>query len=221
MSKESGKGRRPENRALVAILAAGRARRFGSPKQLARFGGESLVRRAAKCALESEAAQACVVLGAHADAVAREVADLPVRVLINEAWDVGQATSVAIAAKAARDSGCSHVAYLPVDMVFVDASHMRALLDAAYACGGPAVSTFDAHAMAPCVFPSECFDQLRCLVGDKGAVGMARDMLAKGVAAAVPFADARMAFDVDAPDDLLAAERMRNAEEGLSGYDIF
>src|SRR5687767_3624445 len=53
-------------RPWVVLLAAGGARRYGSLKQLARIGHESLLRRAARVALASAPAGCVIVLGAHA-----------------------------------------------------------------------------------------------------------------------------------------------------------
>ena len=51
-------------RVAAIVLAAGGSSRMGSPKQLLRFGGESLVRRAATTALGSHCSKVFVVVGA-------------------------------------------------------------------------------------------------------------------------------------------------------------
>src|SRR5688572_33468908 len=67
-------------RPWVVLLPAGGSRRFGSPKQIARVGRESLLRRAARVALASGSAGCVVVLGAHAARMRTELSGLPARV---------------------------------------------------------------------------------------------------------------------------------------------
>jgi CTP:molybdopterin cytidylyltransferase MocA len=68
------------------VLAAGEARRFGAPKQLAPLGGRPLVEHAV-AALEAVCDRVVVVLGAHAEEVQRG-ARLP-EVVFCEDWAEG------------------------------------------------------------------------------------------------------------------------------------
>jgi len=80
---------------IAVVLAAGDSRRFGDPpKQLRDLGGEPLVHRACRTALQSRAAAVLLVVGHRGDEVAAAVADLPVRVVRNPKAAYGQSTSV-------------------------------------------------------------------------------------------------------------------------------
>src|SRR6185503_13282856 len=76
------------------VLAAGGSSRLGVPKQLLEFHGESLVRRAAKAALESVCDRVVIVIGNHAQLMRQEIGDLPVSVVENKIWQIGISSSI-------------------------------------------------------------------------------------------------------------------------------
>lgn len=187
----------------VAVIAAGAARRMGSPKQLLEMGREPLVRRVCRTALGMGAAETVLVTGCHADEVAPCVADLPLDVLRNGLWERGQATSVRLAAQFAAAADCRWLCVVPGDMPFVSPAHLRALAARA-ACGG--VSAVPSRSpegtpMAPCLFERRHYARLSSLTGDAGALKILRDPAFGCEFADVAFPDATQAFDVDTPDD--------------------
>src|SRR5258707_12190595 len=66
------------------LLAAGGSTRMGSPKQLLKYQGQSLVRRSALAALASVCRPVQVVVGCHADRVGQELNGLPVQIVEND-----------------------------------------------------------------------------------------------------------------------------------------
>lgn len=193
----------------ITVLAAGAARRMGSPKQLARIGGESLVRRACRIALDARLGDVCLVTGAYADRVEDEVRGMSVRILSNARWEEGQSTSVRLAVSHCNAHGYRWLIVLPVDMPLVTADHLRSLLDEALRTGFEIVaSRGEAGLMAPCVFAASAFSVLSLLQGDRGAVRVIRDPAMAGRVRAVPFSNAYMAFDVDTEKDLMKARMM-------------
>ncbi|HEX9963323.1 MAG TPA: nucleotidyltransferase family protein, partial [Pyrinomonadaceae bacterium] len=79
----------------LILLAAGASRRLENfPKQLLEFRGKTLLRRAAENALASKCAKVCVVLGANAERLKREIDDLPVEIVVNENWADGMSASL-------------------------------------------------------------------------------------------------------------------------------
>ena len=203
-------------RTMVAILAAGVSRRFGSPKQLFQLNGTTLVCRAAIAALAASVDEVSVVVGAHADLVAPVLEGLPAAVVKNDTWEQGQSTSVRAALAAARRASCDLLALLPVDMAFVDARHLGALVNTARRGGCSAVSLGPCGTMAPCAFQAADFALLDDLRGDAGALKVARRLMAAGCATGVAFSDARMAFDIDTVEDARAACDMLADKGALS-----
>src|SRR5437868_14169899 len=76
----------------LIVLAAGASSRMGTPKQLLRYDGETLLRRAVRVALGARCRPAVVVLGAQAEALRGEV--VGAQVVINEEWAEGMASSL-------------------------------------------------------------------------------------------------------------------------------
>jgi molybdenum cofactor cytidylyltransferase len=77
---------------------------MGSPKQLLRIDGITLVRRAAETALASRCQGVCVVVGAAAEAVRRELSGLRLQVVENGDWESGLAGSVRVGIGAVREA---------------------------------------------------------------------------------------------------------------------
>jgi molybdenum cofactor cytidylyltransferase len=78
----------------AVILAAGASSRMGQPKQLLRFRGTTLLRRAIDTALAVPADQVIVVLGHAADQLLPEVRAAGATVVLNDQWMDGVSTSL-------------------------------------------------------------------------------------------------------------------------------
>ena len=76
------------------ILAAGGSTRLGSPKQLLEYRGRTLLRHAAETALATSCHPALAVLGAGADRLQPEIAELAVHAVVNLDWQQGMGTSI-------------------------------------------------------------------------------------------------------------------------------
>jgi molybdopterin-guanine dinucleotide biosynthesis protein A len=104
-----------------ALLVGGASERFGSPKALARFEGETLAERAHR--VLAEAFEEVIVVGKAADEL-----ELPFEVL-DDGSDV-RASMVGLAA-ALRLADAELVVVLPTDMPLVTPGLLRELADAA------------------------------------------------------------------------------------------
>jgi len=102
------------------LLLGGASSRFGSPKALARFRGETLAERAHR--LLSEVCEEVLVVGKDADAL-----ELPFPVLDDGVEERAAAYGVAAGLRAARHDTCI---VLPVDAPRVTPSLLRSLIEA-------------------------------------------------------------------------------------------
>ena len=86
------------------VLAAGQGKRFGGVKQLALVDGEPLLQHSLDNVLASSVADIVVVLGAHADAILKQIQFGRARVVLNPQYDEGMSTSIHAGLGAAGDA---------------------------------------------------------------------------------------------------------------------
>jgi CTP:molybdopterin cytidylyltransferase MocA len=185
------------------LRAAGGARRYGRPKQLARIGGESLLRRAARVAVAIEPPGCVVVLGARAARLAPELAGMPVQVIVNRGWRRGMSSSLAAGiaalppgARAALVFLADQVALGPGDLALVAATSRARPRSVVASCAGGVLGP-------PAVFPRRLFSELRGLRGDRGARALLRAPGRAVIAVELP----RAAIDVDTAADAARIRR--------------
>ncbi len=182
------------------VLAAGRSARFGQPKQLLRVDARSLVVHAVDAAREGGCDPVVVVVGASSEAVRRELADAPVRIVLNEQWEEGVASSVrAGVAAAAALPGVRAALLLTCDQLRLTPAVVHRLLAAAAAAPGKMVaSEYGGTVGIPALFDRSHFAGLLELRGESGA----KQLLLRHATSVlrVPWPDG--ALDVDAPEDL-------------------
>lgn len=83
----------------IAILAAGASSRMGTPKQLLKWGSNTLLTHAIKQALATKVKQVVVVLGSNYSLIQPQISTYPITVLKNEEWEQGIGTSIACVSK--------------------------------------------------------------------------------------------------------------------------
>lgn len=182
----------------VVLLAAGGSKRLGQAKQLLELGGESLVHRAARLALDTAPEDAVLVLGAHADAVLAGVATLALRPVQCADWERGMGTSLSTGLTALSPD-CAGALVLLCDQPDLNAAHLQALVQAwrrepAHA----AASGYAGVLGVPALLPRAWFADLAALDGDRGA----RDLLRRRAAQVQSVACAPLSRDIDVPADL-------------------
>lgn len=193
----------------VIVLAAGGSSRMGRSKLLLEVGGESLLRRAARCAAEAGTGPVVVVLGADAARAKRELDGLAcVAVEDSRLTSRGMNGSLA-AAVGALPEGVRGAVVLLADMPFVTVAAVRALAERHRATGAPLVVTrYGAELAPPVLYDVALFPELGA--GGDGD-GRGRELIRRHRARA-EFVDAPAAalVDVDVPDDLSRVrERLR------------
>lgn len=188
----------------ILILAAGASARMrGGDKLLEPVGGEAVLRRQARAALET-GARVLVALAPDRPARAAELDGLAVeRVMVADAGD-GMGHSITAGARAA---GGVALMILPGDMPEIDATDMGAVLAAARGDPGRVWRGASVDlAGHPVLFPARLGPKLRNLTGDRGA----RDVLAGEDVGLVPLPRAHALTDLDTPEDWAAWRAARS-----------
>jgi molybdenum cofactor cytidylyltransferase len=155
----------PVSRVAAIILAAGASTRLGEPKQLAQVAGEALLTRAIRVAAEAGCDPLVVVLGASASRIIAECPLPPAKVIINENWSEGMASSIRLGVQAVLDQ-VDAVIIMTCDQPSVTARHLHQLMQAN---AGPIASSYAGRQGVPACFPVSRFDDLLHLEGDRGA----------------------------------------------------
>lgn len=187
----------------VLILAAGASRRLGTAKQLLRQHGEPLIRRVAELALATQADAVYVVTGAHGDAIAHAIQDLPIHRLDNADWASGMASSLqcgaaAIRADAEQNPELRQVLILGCDQLRLTAAHLQRLLQIGAAQPDAiVVSGYGDSFGIPILLPIHQLAAIASLHGDRGL----KAWLQQYTGARITVAAAELVFDLDTPAD--------------------
>jgi molybdenum cofactor cytidylyltransferase len=185
-----------ENIAAV-ILAAGASSRFGKPKPLLIWRGETLVHRAARLALEAGLNPVIVVCGAAGSSVAKAVEDLPVRVVENRHWSDGQSTSIKAALHALGEESGGAI-FLLVDQPFVSLPLLQALVESHAQSLAPVIAPLVGERRTnPVLFDRQTFPDLLHLEGDVGG----RAIFGRYPPQWLIWQDDQLPFDLDTPED--------------------
>jgi len=184
---------------IASILAAGASSRFGSAKQLARFGDKSLLEHVETVVLSSTVDETTIVVGCgRQDLQAHVLPD--VKAIENAGWSEGLASSVRCATEYAGRNNASHLLLLVCDQPFVTSCLIDKILS---------LSKFEPERIIACsygdsigvpaLFPNRFFKDLLALKGDTGAKSVIKS------SADVELVDfPEGVVDVDFPTDLIS-----------------
>lgn len=181
------------------LLAAGGSTRLGRSKQLLKFEGEPLVKRATRILVESVYFPVVVVLGKGAEMVAAELEGLPVYTQINESWSEGMSSSI--------KSGLERILTIEPDLDAllislcdqpkIPVEIMNRFVERYSETASPIIAAgYEGVCGVPALFAKEMFPQLSRLDGDKGA-----RQLIRGCTATETIDLPEAAFDVDTAAD--------------------
>jgi molybdenum cofactor cytidylyltransferase len=187
----------------AVILAAGASTRMGTPKQLLRVDGRTLLRRTVDAVLASPAWPVVVVLGAHLDSIRPEVARLPVLIVENGAWEEGLASSIRAGARVLESFSLSLDAALLVlcDQPNLSPDAITRLAAVPVDSGKTIVAArYGDHSGPPALFARRHFQELMELRGPGGA----RPMLARHADLVAMIDLPELAADLDTPADYQA-----------------
>jgi len=197
----------------AVVLAAGGSSRFGQPKQLLTFRGETLVGRAVRAAAAAGCEPILVVVGENREAIKlaldiresrissfsslERVARPRPTIIENGEWRRGVGTSIRRGLEQLPNFVEAAVV-LACDQPYLDASIVSQLIAALAETGKPIVASSYADTLGvPALFDRSCFDDLLALPDDSGA----RSLIAArpNDVAAIPFE--KGAIDIDTPSD--------------------
>jgi molybdenum cofactor cytidylyltransferase len=161
------------NKIAGLLLAAGTSSRMGTPKQLLRAGGQSLLSRTLTQALQSDLDRVALVLGSRAQEIMENLAgDLKhpkLRIVENKNYEQGISTSI-IAGLRAVEEHFDHVMIILADMPRVTSNLINLLMHRYIESRLPLAAIITENRRShPVVIGRPFYEALHHLRGDTGA----------------------------------------------------
>ena len=185
-------------RLAIALLAAGEASRFGSPKQLACYKGGTFIERSITL-LSSINCELIVITGAHHSVIHEHLccSSQDHHVVFNHNWQQGISSSIKTAVNHCPDY-CEGIMFIAVDQIHVTQKDVLSLINSwqkdtsIITC-----AEYKKQQGIPAIFPKQYFEKLLGLQGDKGAKNIIKSSITVN-AISLPNA----ALDVDTVEQL-------------------
>ena len=183
----------------LILLAAGQAKRMGSPKQLLEFNGVPMLRLATESALASLCHPITIVTGANAKAVSEVLANLPVNIIYNRDWEQGIGTSIRIGINSLLDYNVDAAIVALADQPLLTTVTFDRLVESYQLHQLPIVaSQYHDTLGVPALFERSLFPRLLDLPPDKGCKNLIMTYPKERVDRC-PCPEA--GIDIDTPDD--------------------
>ena len=182
------------------ILAAGGSSRFGRPKQLARFGGKSLVTRIVEAADAAGCSPIVVVIGSEGAKIKEELCETQVLFVENQNWGSGIGGSIRIGMESLANVApeIEAVVMLVCDQPAVNTRIIEDLITTGEETMSDIVaSSYGDTLGVPALFDRSLFAELRSL-GDKAG---AKSIILKDPERVAQFAFPEGAIDIDTWED--------------------
>ncbi len=161
------------NNCGILVLAAGKSQRMGTPKQLLRYQGKTLLQHAVEAALATAMQPVLLVLGARVELMKEELAGIKgVEFLENKEWEEGMASSIRAGLQAIVKShpATDGVIVMVCDQPFINPELLRELLETQHQSWKPVVASgYKGTGGVPVLFHKSYFGRLMELKGDTGA----------------------------------------------------
>ena len=156
----------------IVILAAGASTRMGTPKQLLRYQGRSLLRHTIEVAIASVCQPIIVVLGAYAQLIKPDISQLSIQIVENLQWNKGMCSSIKVGIQKLKTSYPEVEAVIVTlcDQPFISTEIINQLALAYHSTSQPIIACEYAETLGvPALFSDRLFSELMTLIGGEGA----------------------------------------------------
>lgn len=207
-----------ESGVSAVVLAAGMSRRMGTPKQLLRIGGETILERTLKNVRASAVREIVLVLGFAAESVEKEISTERVKVVRNQEYQQGMGTSLRTGL-AALDAGASASLIVLADQPFVRPDTLNRLI-ACHQESKPQIiiPMYKGFRGNPVLLDQSIFPELQELSGDVGCRAIFGSHTENICKLAVD--DVGILLDIDSQEEYQKLEKAYAAKWNESGPAI-
>lgn len=145
----------------AVILSGGASQRMGSPKALLPYQGRPFLEHLLDVTRHPKIAARRVVLGVHAEPIAKAIHLRPGEVVINADWEKGQLSSIQAALKSLPE-GLDGMLLCLVDHPLISANLVGDLISTFYTSDAPIVlPVFESRRGHPVIFSAKLFPELQ------------------------------------------------------------
>ena len=190
----------PVDNVGVVVLAAGSSSRLGQPKQLIKYKGKPLLQNILDHSQVLSFTSKVLILGAHAEEIKKNINTGEFRVIINEQWEEGIASSILKGVRSSLEinPNLENILFLLSDQPFVTSALIKELLDTHKKEGKTITGCrYDKTVGVPVIFNKNMFRELCHLNGDRGAKVLIRKYPDKVAAVSFDLGS----VDIDEPED--------------------
>ena len=169
----------------AVILSGGSSSRMGSPKALLAYQGRPFLEHLLEITVHPKIGVRRIVLGAHAEAIAKNIVLDVDEIVINDDWEKGQLSSIQAAirslpgaglpatggiAKDGAERGTDGLLLCLIDHPLISGDLVDVLIEQFYATRAKIVlPKYEGRRGHPVIFPAALYDELLRAPADKGA----------------------------------------------------
>lgn len=189
---------------FAILLAAGGSSRFGSPKQLVKWRGSSLLEHTLQRLQALFGDQVIVVLGAYADAIRVTLQPTLATIIENVAWQEGMSTSIRAGVNALPEHVEAVMLSLSDQPLLETDVFERLIAVWKQQPGSIVASQYEDTIGVPAIFPACMFPTLKALSGDVGAKKILSSLSDQVITVNISEAG----IDIDTKEDFHHIQRM-------------
>jgi molybdenum cofactor cytidylyltransferase len=185
---------------VAVVLSAGESSRMGRPKALLPIDGQTFIEKIVGALKQTQIGKVIVILGHNPVEMQRRIEHLPVEILINPDYKLGQLSSLQVAVRHLEtQTDCDGMLVHLVDHPYIDAKLVDHMIERFYATGKLiVVPRYGAKRGHPVIFSRQLFDELLAAPMDQGAkavVNAHRDDTLE-----IDTQDSGVTVDIDTPE---------------------
>jgi molybdenum cofactor cytidylyltransferase len=186
---------------VAVVLSAGESSRMGRPKALLPIDGETFIERIVSALKRARLGKIIVVTGHNAEEMRRQIDHLPVEILVNHEYKLGQLSSLHVAIRhVLADQDCDAILVHLVDHPYIDATLVDRMIESFYASGKLiVVPRYQGKRGHPVLLSRKLFSELLSAPIEHGAKAVVNAHAADTLEMDAP--DEGVTIDIDTPDE--------------------
>jgi molybdenum cofactor cytidylyltransferase len=185
---------------VAVVLSAGESSRMGRPKALLPIDGQTFIERIVAALKQTRVGKIIVILGHNASELQPKISHLPVEILINTDYKLGQLSSLQLAVRHLHlDHDCDGMLVHLVDHPYLTPALVQEMIRRFYETKKRIiVPKFHGKRGHPVIFSRELFAELLSAPADQGAKAVVNAHRADTLE--IETEEAGIALDIDTPE---------------------